>query len=372
MEKKVLFVSHTANFSKFNRPFMRWFKENGYGVDYTSMGEEAVFDCDNHYEVPFSRFPFSFGNIKAYIQLKKRINDGDYCLVHCHTPVGGVVARLASRDARKNGLKVVYTAHGFHFYKGAPLINWILYYPIEKILSRYTDALVTINTEDYNNAISHKFKAKNIYKINGVGVDLSRFKAVNLEEKSQLRRKYGYSDKEYILIKVAELNVNKSQNFLINQIVELKKDIPNIKLLLVGTGEYEDKYKELVEKLKIKENVDFLGYRKDVENLYVISDICTSASAREGLPINIIEAMACGLSIVCSVNRGHVELIEDKENGFLYNWCDAGGFRNCIKQLYNDHKMSRNIGEKNSRIVEKYSQQNAISEMSNIYIKLLS
>lgn len=150
---KVLFLSNTANFSKFNRPFMRWFKEQGWNVDYSSNGEEEVLDCDNQFTISIARSPFSLKNFKAYKQLKKILAENDYQILHCHTPMGGVLGRLAAKSLRKKGkIKVIYTAHGFHFYKGAPLLNWILYYPMEKYLSHCTDVIVTINEEDYERA----------------------------------------------------------------------------------------------------------------------------------------------------------------------------------------------------------------------------
>jgi len=148
MPHKVLFVSNTANFSKFNRPFMRWFRERGWQVDYASAGEEEVADCDNQFAVTMSRGPFSLRNIGAYWQLKAILRN-NYDIVHCHTPMGGCIARLA---ARGTAAKIVYTAHGFHFYRGAPLLNWLLFYPVEKRLVKYTDCLITINEEDYDTA----------------------------------------------------------------------------------------------------------------------------------------------------------------------------------------------------------------------------
>jgi glycosyltransferase EpsD len=153
MPHKILFVSNTANFSKFNRPFMRWFSQQGWQVDYVSAGEEMVNDCDNQYTIPMARSPFTLHNFRAYKELKTILLH-DYDIIHCHTPMGGCLARLA---ARKDRAKVIYTAHGFHFYKGAPWLNWLIYYPIEKYLVKYTDCLITINQEDYYFA-NQKFK----------------------------------------------------------------------------------------------------------------------------------------------------------------------------------------------------------------------
>jgi glycosyltransferase EpsD len=155
MSGKILFVSNTANFAKFNRPFMRWFREQGWQVDYASAGEEDVPDCDNHYTIAIARSPFNLKNIKAYKELSRILANG-YDIVHCHTPMGACLARLASR---KNRARVIYTVHGFHFFKGAPLLNWLVYYPIEKYLAQFTDGLVTINKEDYNLA-KRKFKIR--------------------------------------------------------------------------------------------------------------------------------------------------------------------------------------------------------------------
>ncbi|WP_052296147.1 glycosyltransferase [Treponema brennaborense] len=150
---KVLFLSNTANFSKFNLPYMRWFREQGWQVDYVSSGEESVADCDNQYTIAIARSPFSPANLKAYRQLKKLLAENRYDILHCHTPMGGVIGRLAAKKLwKEHKIKVIYTAHGFHFYKGAPLINWLLYYPMEKYLARCTDVIVTINEEDYEKA----------------------------------------------------------------------------------------------------------------------------------------------------------------------------------------------------------------------------
>lgn len=150
---KILFLSNTANFSKFNRPFMRWFKEQGWQVDYCSAGEENILDCDNQFSIDIARSPFSFKNLQGLRQLKGILASGNYQILHCHTPMGGVLGRLAAYQLRKEGkIKVIYTAHGFHFYTGAPLINWLLYYPMEKLLSQWTDVIITINEEDYERA----------------------------------------------------------------------------------------------------------------------------------------------------------------------------------------------------------------------------
>ncbi len=364
--KKVLFTSHTANFQKFNRPFMRWFKERGYEVHYASAGGEKILDCDQQFIIPFARSPFKLANIRAYLELKKIINSNNYDIIHTHTPVGSVVTRLASKQARKNGSRVIYTAHGFHFFKGAPILNWIIYYQLEKILSRTMDVLITINNEDYKIA-KRKFKTDAIKKVNGVGVDVGRFVPSSYEEKESLRKQYNYSSDDNIVLFVAEFTKNKNQQFLINALPIITKQIKNFKVIFAGTGTEFDKCTALVDDLGLKRSVAFFGYRKDIENLYAISDVLVSASNREGLPVNTLEAMATGLPVVCTRIRGHVDVIKDGVNGYLYAPGDQTTFIKKLQYLFSDKKLIKDIGSRNLEYVKKYSVDNAVKKMGEIY-----
>ena len=154
--KKVLFTATVTktHINTFHLPYIKFFKEKGYETHVCSkndfIGEECIIpNCDIHYDIQFERSPMNIKNIKAYMQLKKIINENEYEIIHCNTPVASILTRLAAIKARKKGTKVIYTAHGFHFFKGAPLLNWMLYYPAEKICSYFTDILITINKEDY-------------------------------------------------------------------------------------------------------------------------------------------------------------------------------------------------------------------------------
>ena len=185
------------HFSAFHLPYLKWFKEQGWEVHVAAAGNIDLPYVDKKYNIPIQRSPFKRKNIGAYKELKSIIDENQYNIIHCHTPMGGVLARLAARKARKDGTKVIYTAHGFHFCKGAPLINWLVYYPIEKTLARYTDCLITINEEDYNLAVNHQFKAKQIEHVHGVGVNTERFCPVNEFEKLELRSKYHYRNDDF-------------------------------------------------------------------------------------------------------------------------------------------------------------------------------
>lgn len=368
--KKVLFVA-TVNrhILGCHLPYLKWFKEQGYEVDVASRGNEKIEYCDKHFNLPFERFPLKINNIKAYKELKKIINDNHYDIIHCHTPVGGVLARLAARKERKKGTKVLYTAHGFHFYKGAPILNWLIYYPIEKIMAHYTDCLITIVNEDYKFAKKH-LKAKEIKHIDGIGMNTERFsKKITEEQKSKLRKELKIKKEDIIFTYVAELNKNKNQILLIKMIEALKGKNKNVKLLLVGDGAYMEKYKNEVAKRNLQDNVMFLGKRKDVPEILSITYIYVASSKREGLPLNIMEAMYMGVPIVATNNRGHRELIENDRTGILLKRNLTGEMIEKVEELMQDDKKMEGLKKSANLKVEKYILNNVLKEVQKIYIK---
>lgn len=281
--------------------------------------------------------------------------------------MGGVLARLAAKKELKKGTKVIYTAHGFHFFKGSPLKNWVLYYPIEKYLAKFTDCLITINNEDYNTASSRNFKSKSIKQINGVGIDLTKFKHQSSEIKQQLRYDYGFSEDDFIMIFAGELSYRKHQDMLIRALSLLKKNIPNIKLLLVGTGKLLDDYKEQAVKCGVDDHVCFLGFRDDVAELMMLSDIAVSSSRQEGLPVNVMEAMAIGLPLVVTNCRGNRDLVINNENGFVVEIDDIEGLANGINKLYQTKELRSKFRKNNLNRIGRYSLEFVIDEMKNIY-----
>jgi glycosyltransferase EpsD len=366
MRNKILFVSTIARTSMFNRPFMCWFRECGWRVDYASAGEEKIMDCDNQYVIPMVRNPLSLKNVQALKSLRVLIEKENYNIVHCHTPVASVVTRLAARKLRKNGLKILYTSHGFHFYTGAPLFNWIVYYPVEKCLARFTDGIITINNEDFSRAQKNFCRCKAIYKIDGIGVSLQRFYSSNINRKLILRKKYGYKDNDFILIYVAELNKNKNHIFLLKQVKAILKTVVNMKILFIGSNDYPP-IKKYIEWHNLESIVYCLGYKDDVENYYALSDICFSSSIREGLPCNIIEGMATGLPLICSKNRGHNALMTHNRNGLLFGLDKPNEMVDAIIKLYNDAVFYERISKNNVIDAVKYSLDVALRNMEHIY-----
>lgn len=371
--KKVLFVATvTRHINAFHIPYLKWFKEQGYEVHVASRGDEKINYCDKHFDLPFERFPLKINNIKTYNELKKIIKNNHYDIIHCHTPVGGVLARLAARKERKNGTKVIYTAHGFHFYKGAPLLNWLIYYPIEKICARCTDCLITINTEDYECAKKH-LKVKKIEHINGVGVNTERLlKNISKEQKNKLRKEFKIDEKDIVFSYIAELNKNKNQIFLIETIEKLKEKIPNVKLLLVGDGILLEKYKKAITEKKLEKNILLLGRKNNISEILLITDVYLASSIREGLGLNIIEAMYEKVLVIAYNNRGHREIVIDNETGILLKKNTTNEMVekivNLLKITEDEKEKIKNLAKQN---IKKYLLENVIKEMKRIYMEFM-
>ncbi|TXC92374.1 glycosyltransferase family 4 protein [Metabacillus litoralis] len=369
---KVLFCATVDyHFKAFHLPILKWFKEKGWDVHIAASGEMEIPFVDKKFNIPIQRSPFNYRNLAAYVELKLIINENDYKIIHCHTPMGGVLTRIAAKQTKKNGTKVLYTAHGFHFCKGAPLMNWLLYYPIEKVLARYTDCLITINEEDYHRAIAHRFMAKEVEHVHGVGVDTDRYKPINEVDKLERRVKSGYNEDDFLFFYAAEFNKNKNQQLLIKALAKIKETVPNAKLLLAGEGVLQNSCRKLAIDLGVENMVNFLGYRTDIVDILPMCDIAVASSLREGLPVNIMEAMACGLPVVATENRGHNELLINEQNGFLINPLDSNKFAEKLKVLAMSNEMYKRFGENSLRMVSRYDISSVGKELSNIYLRYM-
>lgn len=371
--KKILFVATIfKHFRAFHLPYIEWFKQQGWQVDAMANGDDPLEEAHHSYNVPVSRSPFSLSNVKAIKQAKAIINQEKYDIVYCHTAMGAVLARLAAKKARKKyGTKVIYVAHGFHFFKGGPLKSWLMYYPMEKYLSKYTDAIVTINEEDYQLVKTRGFRNIDTYKIPGIGTNTSRLIETNNAVRAELRTQYGYSQDSFILIYIAEYIERKNHKFIIDSMDELKKQIPTIKVLFAGRGRLMDAMIEYAKQKGVDSYIDFLGFRKDIGQLIALSDVGISASRQEGLGLNLAEEMFAGLPIVATVDRGHKEIVKDEYNGFMYAQLDHAGFENAVCKLYLDPELRKKMGENAKEYIQKFSLDNAMASLTEIYKKYM-
>lgn len=369
--KKVLFTATVdSHILHFHLPFLKYFKENGYEVHVATNGNEEIPYCDKKHIVTFERSPLKTNNLKAIKQLKKIIDEEKFELIHTHTPMGAVVTRLAARKARKNGTRVLYTAHGFHFFKGASIKHWAIFYPVEKFLARYTDTLITINLEDYELAKNKFKKCKDIKYVPGVGIDPEKFNfKFSDKEKKELRESLGLKEDDFILIYPAELNKNKNQIMLIRVMKRMANQYKNIHLLLPGKDSYKGYYQKIVKKLKLDKQIHFLGYREDVPKLLKISNVAVATSKREGLPVNIMEAMYVGLPIVATKCRGQYDLVKDRKNGYIVDIDDDIKMQESIENLMNDKTICENQSIENKEMAKGYTLDKIMKDMKEIYLQ---
>ncbi len=318
------------------------------------------------HNILFARSPFGKGNKQAYKQLKKLINEEHFDLVHCHTPTVSIMTRLAAKKARKQGTVVMYTCHGFHFHNAAPLKNWILYYPVEKMLSRNCDYIVTINREDFNRA--QKFHCKNVRYIPGVGVDLTKIKNIKID-KSEKRKSIGVPSDKILILSVGEMIERKNHEVIIRALGGLKD--PNIYYAIAGKGPLKEYLENLAKKMSIEDRVLFLGFRTDIYELYHIADISAFPSKIEGLGLAGIEAMAAGIPIVSSNVHGILDYVVDGETGYAVAPNDVEGFANAIKKLAGNSELRVAMKDKCIKAVEPFDLKNALKEMWDIYKEIL-
>ena len=361
---KVLFIATvTMHITSFHIPYLKWFKEQGWEVHVATYGDDKIPYCDKKHDLSIRRSPFRFGNIKAYFQLKKILKNEKYDIIHGHTPMGGALTRLCGKHHRKTGTRVLYTAHGFHFCKGAPLLNWLLYYPMEKWLSRYTDALITINQEDYRLA-SQKMKAQTTYYIPGIGVDTSKFENPAVDRESK-RKELDIPSEATVLISVGELTKRKNHQTAIKAVSKIKND--NVYYIICGQGELHESLQSLCKSLGMEHRVLFLGHRTDIVDLLHMSDVFVFPSLWEGLGLAAIEAMACGLPIITSNIHGINDYSEHGRTGYSYSPTNVDGFAEAIGVLAEDSELREKMGVHNRTAIKKFDLSGSLQEMEQIY-----
>lgn len=320
-----------------------------------------------YFQVDFSRTPINIlGNIKSYKQVAAIIDKYKINLIHSHTPVAGVISRIAAHFKK---VKVIYTAHGFHFYKGAPKVNWMIYYPIEKFLSKWTDVLITINKEDFLRA-KHNFYMKEIQYVPGVGIDTDRFQNGLIDIKAK-RAQLGVNQDEIMILSVGELSERKNHEVVIRAISEIVNQ--NIKYFIAGIGPLKDHLNKLAKDLGIEDKIILLGYRNDVSELCQAADVFVFPSHQEGLPVSLMEAIACKTKVICSKIRGNTDLVLNKNN--LFNEYDPLSLCACLNRMISGVSRSEFLKnseediERNYEHLEVFKLSNVQKNMQKIYEK---
>lgn len=372
---QVLFLATVyCHLAHFHIPFINLLQSKGYVVhtaasvdgDYVERVRATGAFC---WDIPFARSPYHPRNVRAYQRLRELLRRERYDLIHVHTPVASFLGRYLAKKTHQG--PVLYTAHGFHFFKGAPLRNWLLYYTAEKLAAKWTDALIVMNSEDYELAQKLGFQPeKNLFYVHGVGVDLNEFSPPSVLG-GGVRSEFGIGTDEPVVTCIGELTDRKNQGFLLDAWSLLTERLDVGHLLLVGTGSRLEVLRRRVERERIP-RVHFLGYRTDIPAILAETDVVVLVSKREGLPRCLMEAMSAGKPIVASNVRGNRDLVEHLETGLLVELGDNASLASALETLMLDAELRNSMGLKAQQEIRAYSLQQVLREMSVIYERFLT
>lgn len=373
MAEKVLVITTTSGFvPQFEMNNVKYLQLLGYEVHYASNYRTPIYGEDNsrldgtgiiRHQIDFVRSPFRLSNIKVLIRLVELMKREQFVLIHCHTPMGGVLGRLAAWIS-KSGV-VMYTAHGFHFYQGAPLVNQLLYKTMECMLAHVTDVLITINQEDYKAALKFKLKKNGtVFYVPGIGIDCKRF-STSEDKRQEIRSQYQLQPDDFVLITCGELIKRKNHEAILKALTYIKDH--QVKLILCGSGVLEQNIRQKIRDYDLEERIIMIGYCYNILEHLKAADCFVFPSYQEGLSVALMEAMASGVPVVCSKIRGNVDLIVPEEGGFLVDPKDIKGFANSILKLKENHELRKKMGLFNAERIQKFDIEVVNRKMRDIY-----
>lgn len=364
--KKVLFCASTvSHIENFHLPYIREFKNRGWEVDVAVDRQDNIQDARRVIAFNFKKNIFSRNNIKAIFEIRKLIKQEKYDIISMHTTLASVIVRLGIMFLNHKP-KIIYTCHGYLFQKDKSIKSKI-YLGIEKICALVTDTLLVMNMEDLETAYQYKLYKNEVYYIRGMGIQIEKFKPIDKQKKYELRIEKGFSEFDIIYIYVAEFSKRKNHRLLLTAIKGIIDKMPNAKFILVGNGVLFEEMKLLVNHLSLDKQVIFTGYTNEVVQLYQISDIGISSSYVEGLPFNIMEAMASGLAILASNIKGHKELVEHGKNGYRYELNNIEELQHQILTIYKDDELRQKFSKESLKKIEKFNLKDVLYENMEIY-----
>ena len=372
---KILLTATNAMIFHFLVPHIEKLLEMGHYVEIASTALEGYDDLlRNRIKkkpvkisyIRLNRSPFSLSNYKGIIDLKRIIDNDSFDLIWTNEPVMSIAPRLAARSARKKGTKVVYMVHGFHFFDGSSKGSWLIFYPIERIMAKFADYLITINKEDFNRGKSFGFK--DVFYVHGVGLDTKRFREASVD-RSLKRKEIGIPNNVIMLLSVGELGTRKNHEVVIRALGELKDK--DIHYAICGEGVLEDYLKNLCKELGIAENVHFLGYHRDIPEICKAADIYVFPSQREGLGIGALEGMASGLPLISSYVNGIRDYTEDGVTGYTIQPHNIEGYVMAIRKLADNTGDRARFGSHNMIAAQKFDVCNTIQEIPVILDEIL-
>lgn len=377
MKKVLIFASVASMIQQFNMNNIDLLIELGFKVDIacnlefgSNISDEKIKQLKemlteqgvSFYHLPIPRKLKDVKNlIKSYLQTKQLLNKNTYDLIHCHSPIGGLLCRIANKKSNNYfNSKMIYTAHGFHFFKGNNIIKNLVYKSVEKYAAKYTDVLITINKEDFEAAKKFTLKKGGVVKkVPGVGIDLEKIKSIKGDRK-KLLREFQIPSNSLLLVSVGELNDNKNHILM----MEALKRLPEtVHYLICGIGSLKERYEKFVEENELQGRVHLLGYRQDIINILKSCDIFIFLSKREGLPVALMEALASGLPCIASNIRGNSDLITNNQNGYLVDLT----IEDCVKAIKAVRVNQKEVLIDNNKYLIMYDCNNIAKKMKEIY-----
>lgn len=370
--KKILFVASTlSHIENFHIPYLKYFRENGFEVHILGRenNKSPIPYVDKIIPIDFEKNMFSINNFFNAFKISRLVKKENYSLISTHTILASFFTRLGVIMSLKKYPLLINTVHGYLFDENSNSIKKSIMILAEKFVRSVTDTIIVMNSSDYSIAKKYNLYKKNLYSINGMGINSSKFPFCTNQNKIYSRQKYTISEDYFILIYVAEFSKRKNQRFLIDSIKKLVDEgYSNIKLYLLGDGILLDEMKNHSKSLALNNNIIFKGYIKEVCDYYNISDVCVSSSRIEGLPFNIMEAMSTGLPVIASKIKGHIDLVNHNSNGFLYDFDDIDSFCNYVKVLYNNRNLLNNMGNTSYELSKNYTLESVYPAITNIII----
>lgn len=355
-----------------SRPYLEKALDMGYEVWFgTNRDKPENLECElpiHMYDSHTYRSIFNLkDNIIAYKNLMKILKNNDIEVIHCNTPIGGMIGRICGKKARIK--HIIYTAHGFHFYKGAPLLNRTIFKWAERLMAHWTDSIITMNEEDYQAAQKFTLKLEGkVFYVPGVGIDTEAYKKVKINKKKK-RAELGLNDDDILLISMGDLVKRKNHKIAIKAVKKINNS--KVHYLICGVGSEMNNLIKLSKSLGIDKQVHFLGFRSDVNELLKISNIFLFTSLQEGLPRSLMEAMASGLPCVISDIRGNRDLIIEGKGGYLVKRNDIDEYAKRINELIQDRKLRIQMEKENIERIKAFSIEEVKKRIEDIYEEIL-
>lgn len=369
-------TSVPSTLSAFLVPYAKHFRSLGWRVEAICNGAKSVEELSEHFdavhEIPWTRSPLDSANfLKAPKVIRDVVREREFDIVHLHDPIAAFVGRLALRGLRSSGsLKVVYTAHGFHFFRGAPIKNWALFWPAEALASIWTDRLIVINKEDHEATKRFPIPEKHVVYMPGIGVDTERYAArsVTKEDIRLVRTELGLDDTDQIMLMVAEFNPGKRHMDAVEALALSNR--PHLNLVFAGVGPTLDSVSKRAHELGVGNRVHFLGYRNDVPALLAAAIGLMLPSEREGLPRAIMEALSLERPVIGTKIRGITELVDDS-SGILVEVGDVRSMASALQRLLDNPYQALAMGKAGREAMRHFDIKHLLKLHEDLYSELI-